>query len=56
MLGGCFGCVGVMRVKKKKPFFVIEPIVMDSKDLPYAASKETEPFSIQYYSKPVPEL
>jgi hypothetical protein len=36
MFGGCFGCYGAMR-KQKRPFFVIDPIVIDTKDLPYAA-------------------
>lgn len=56
MFGGCFGCFGPLKVKRKKPFFAIEPIVMNLEDLPYAAPLEQEYFSAQYYSKPLPEL
>ena len=40
MFGGCFGCFGPLKVKRKKPFFAIEPIVMNLEDLPYAAPVE----------------
>jgi hypothetical protein len=41
-----------MKTKKKNPFFVIYPIEIEEKDLPYAPPLEIQdPFPIQYYSK-----